>query len=655
MANDFATNAASGGATFASDEAAGARHYQLIKLADGTADATTVIAADEGGVANALRVVMANDVGNGTIFAADGQAYGVGVLMQGDDGTNRTALLVDTDGHPQVDVLSGGGGTQYAVDTAAGAVDTGMLALAIRDDALTTLTPVDGDYVGLRVSSTGALHVTGGGGGTEYTEDVATANPIVGSATVMERDDVIAALTPVAGDWAAMRCSAEGALWVQDFNSDAALALLGTMDADTGAIKTAIELLDNAVDGNYLNVNLNSAGTDLAMNAGAMSAQTTRVVIANDDTHFGTVGAASDIDGVVHGQLRYIADYLVTMDADTGAIKTAIELLDNAVDGNYLNVNLNAAGTDLTMNTGVLTAQTQRVTIATDGPVVGYLTSMDVDTGNIATSTNATKTAVEILDNTVAVLGTATYAETTTSGNVIGVVRNDALATLVDTDNEIAPLQVNASGALYAVLSAGTAAFGKLAANTGVDIGDVDVTSIVPLTGATNLGKAEDAAHSSGDVGVEVLTVRNDVLATLSGTDGDYSPQQVDGAGALYVNPAGGALNSASGVAAGGAPGTDNMIAAQGGGLKTRVVAMSLTATSTTVNNVFVDNVDNDLWHNTANPLPLSLDADGDTVPGIVLGFNPAGWFTTDADEAVTLNSSAAQDIAWSISWVYVA
>jgi hypothetical protein len=40
--------------------------------------------------------------------AADGQAYGKGILMQGDDGTDRRALLVGTDGHLQVDVLSGG-------------------------------------------------------------------------------------------------------------------------------------------------------------------------------------------------------------------------------------------------------------------------------------------------------------------------------------------------------------------------------------------------------------------------------------------------------------------------------------------------------------------------------------------------------------------
>lgn len=51
-----------------------------------------------------------------------------------------------------------------------------------------------------------------------------------------------------------------------------------------------------------------------------------------------------------------------------------------------------------------------------------------------------------------AVLGTATYAEATTEGLIVGAVRNDALAALADTDNEVAPLQVDAGGALYVQL-----------------------------------------------------------------------------------------------------------------------------------------------------------------------------------------------------------
>ena len=84
-------------------------------------------------------------------------------------------------------------------------------------------------------------------------------------------------------------------------------------------------------------------------------------------------------------------------------------------------------------------------------------------------------------------------------------------------------------------LAAGTAAIGKLAANSGVDIGDVDVTSIVPGVGATNLGKAEDAAHASGDVGVAALSVRANAAAALSGADNDYQPLITDANGRLHV------------------------------------------------------------------------------------------------------------------------
>ena len=105
-------------------------------------------------------------------------------------------------------VTGAGGGTQYNMDVALGDADTTTLAGVVRDDSLSSLAAEDGDITVLRVSSTGALHVTGGGGGTEYTEDVATANPIVGAATMMERDDIIAELTPVEGDWASLRCSA---------------------------------------------------------------------------------------------------------------------------------------------------------------------------------------------------------------------------------------------------------------------------------------------------------------------------------------------------------------------------------------------------------------------------------------------------------------
>lgn len=62
---------------------------------------------------------------------------------------------------------------------------------------------------------------------------------------------------------------------------------------------------------------------------------------------------------------------------------------------------------------------------------------------------------------------------------------------------------------------------------------DVDVTRVIPGTDATHLGKAEDAAHSSGDTGIAILAVRTDTAAASSGTDGDYEVLHTDSTGRL--------------------------------------------------------------------------------------------------------------------------
>jgi len=68
----------------------------------------------------------------------------------------------------------------------------------------------------------------------------------------------------------------------------------------------------------------------------------------------------------------------------------------------------------------------------------------------------------------------------------------------------------------------------------------VAVDSIVSGTGATNLGKAEDGAHTSGDVGVMALSVRQNTPAALGGTDADYQPLITGPTGRLWTSGAGG-------------------------------------------------------------------------------------------------------------------
>jgi hypothetical protein len=84
-------------------------------------------------------------------------------------------------------------------------------------------------------------------------------------------------------------------------------------------------------------------------------------------------------------------------------------------------------------------------------------------------------------------------------------------------------------------LAAGTNGIGKLTANSGVVIGDVNVVSEIPGTGATNLGKAEDATHTSGDVGIMAMGIRKDTNAQTTNADGDYTPGSFDAYGAQFT------------------------------------------------------------------------------------------------------------------------
>lgn len=143
-------------------------------------------------------------------------------------------------------------------------------------------------------------------------------------------------------------------------------------------------------------------------------------------------------------------------------------------------------------------------------------------------------------DNLVAVTGTE-------GDNVAarGTNKGEMYVKALDSDNYLSDIAGAVAGTemqvdVVAALPAGTNAIGKLAANSGVDIGDVDITSIIPGTGASNLGKAEDTTHSTGDVGVMTLGVQQNSESnpTALGGDGDYVPPKFDTLGRLFVNAA---------------------------------------------------------------------------------------------------------------------
>lgn len=120
----------------------------------------------------------------------------------------------------------------------------------------------------------------------------------------------------------------------------------------------------------------------------------------------------------------------------------------------------------------------------------------------------------------------------------------------------------------------------------GADGAATDVSSANPLpvdigSGATGAAKAEDVASASGDVGVPMLTVRQDSILGSSSADGDYQHAKSDSVGRLYVD--------ASGVAV---PVTDNAgsltvdnaaLSVTGGGVEASALRVTLASDSTGV------------------------------------------------------------------------
>jgi hypothetical protein len=112
-------------------------------------------------------------------------------------------------------------------------------------------------------------------------------------------------------------------------------------------------------------------------------------------------------------------------------------------------------------------------------------------------------------------------------------LRSGALAVQPTLGGVLATAGNGASGTGVQRVTIANDSTGILAAVTNVaTIG----TSVTPGTGAAHLGKAEDAAHSSGDTGVLMLGVRQDADSSPVSATGDYQSFLFDSSGNLKVN-----------------------------------------------------------------------------------------------------------------------
>lgn len=187
-----------------------------------------------------------------------------------------------------------------------------------------------------------------------------------------------------------------------------------------------------------------------------------------------------------------------------------------------------------------------------------------------------------------------------------------------------------------------------------LNLGTTVISASIPGVGATNLGKAEDAVHSSGDTGVAVWAVRNDAGTALA-ADGDYVPFSTDASGNLRTNATLSGTVAVSNVATGTlavvssitnlAGGTITKL--EGGTVSTNMLSGTLNVgTVTATGNIAHDGVD------AGNPLkiggyasgtaPAAISADGDRVnawfdaTGRMAVFDGLSSLTVDGTVAVS-------------------
>lgn len=281
-------------------------------------------------------------------------------------------------------------------------------------------------------------------------------------------------------------------------------------------------------DGDYVPLSIDDSGRLRVVSSGGASGGTSET----DDAAF-TAGSGSGTpamgffssDTVDSGDVGVLAmdasrRLLVSVEADNAglATETTVDAIKTAVEGTL------TVGSHAVTNAGTFAVQV-------DGTALTRLTDIETNTNFGAVTGGGTETGalrVTIANNSTGVLsiddnggsitvdasslplptGAATAANQSTANAALSAIQT-AVQTL---DNIVSGSEAQVD--IVAPLPAGTNAIGKLAANSGVDIGDVDVTSI--SAGTNRIGGTYDVGGSIIDEGGNVLTVKRAKIGAAS-------------------------------------------------------------------------------------------------------------------------------------------
>ncbi len=271
MADDVELAAGSGGAKMATDEnAAATRHYQIIKLADGTADSETRVATGTGTATNGLRVAFAS---SSTVAATQSGTWTV------DLGATDNAVLDNIKSNTDYGAVVGGGVEATALrvtiandSTGVVSVDDGGGSLTIDGTVTANLGATDNGVLDNIDTNTGYGTVVGGG--LEATAlRVTIASDSTGVISIDDNGSTISI------DDGAGSITVDGTVSVTGV---ATSANQDTHNTHLSNIVTAVQIMDDWDETNRAAVNLIASQVGIAGGTGVDAGNVPRVSLATD-------------------------------------------------------------------------------------------------------------------------------------------------------------------------------------------------------------------------------------------------------------------------------------------------------------------------------------------------------------------------------------
>lgn len=295
--------------------------------------------------------------------------------------TNSKALnvsLVDGNGDH---ITSVGGGTEYTEDAAAAANPVGKAPILVRQDTPAGLTSTDGDNVAQRGTNYGAAFVqvlssSGSfidsfGGGTQYTEDDASAANPVGTMLIGRRRDTLSTETTTDGDNTAINVTAKGEVYVK--HTDTLTVTATALDTIAGAVRAE----DSASADGHTGIPAiairkatpgNTSGTDgdyeiLQMSAGRLWVDASGVTLTVNGS-----GVTQPVSVAAGATTIAKAEDVASADGDVGvpamAVRKATPANTSGADGDYEMLQMSAGRLWVDASGVTLTVASHEVTNA---------------------------------------------------------------------------------------------------------------------------------------------------------------------------------------------------------------------------------------------------------------------------------------------------